>query len=55
MTISRGKCGAGAPAREKLRSAVGFRTGSFERVRLQPVRNRTQKSRALAPEGGRSL
>jgi len=57
MTISYGnceKCGAGAPAREKPRPAVGFRNASFERARLQPGRNRAQKSRALAPEGGRS-
>gem|GEM_PF-3630014 len=58
MTIKCGKsekCGAGAPAREKPRSAMGFRTGSFERARLQPGRYRTRKSGALAPEGSRSL
>jgi hypothetical protein len=48
------KCSSGAPAREKLRSAKGFRTGSFEGVRLQPGRYRTRESGALAPEGGYS-
>ncbi len=58
MTISYGKCGkcgAGAPAREKPRSTMAFRNESFARARLQPGRNRAQESRALAPEGGRSL
>ena len=45
-------CGAGALAREMPRSAMAFRNNSFEGARLQPGRNHTQKSRALAPGGG---
>ena len=56
------KCGAGAPAREKPRSAMGFGNGSleavgsldtsggFERARLQPVRRHARESGSLAPE-----
>jgi hypothetical protein len=53
MMIKRGKRGAGAPAREKLRSTTSFTYGSFERARLQPGRYGPRKSWALAPEGGR--
>jgi len=60
------KCGAGAPAREKPRSAMGFgngileaasspdTSGSFARTRLQPGRNHARESGALAPEGVRA-
>jgi hypothetical protein len=56
MTFNCGKgckCGAGAAAREKLRSTTGFMYGDFERARLQPGRSGARRSRALAPEGGR--
>lgn len=48
------RCGAGAPAREKLRSVMGFSNGSFERARLHRGRNVARRSWALAPEGGSS-
>ncbi len=54
MMVNHGQCGAGAPAREKPRSATGFRSRSFERALLQPGRYRYPESGALAPEGGRA-
>jgi hypothetical protein len=55
MTFNCGKgckCGAAAPAREKLRPVTDSRSGGFERARLQPGRYEVRRSRALAPEGG---